>query len=58
MFTFIDENGCEVKLSFKEGQFTIAPKHVLVMVNYQGKWLCAINKKRGVEFPGGKVEPG
>jgi len=58
MFTFIDENGCQVELSFKENQFNITPKHVLVMVKYQGKWLCTINKKRGVEFPGGKVEPG
>lgn len=58
MFTFIDENGCQVELSFKENQFTIAPKHVLVMVQYDGKWLCAIHKKRGVEFPGGKVEHG
>lgn len=34
------------------------PGHVLVLVQMDGKWLCAINEKRGVEFPGGKVEPG
>lgn len=58
MFTFIDENGCNVQLRFDKGPFEIEPKHVLVFVFCDGKWLCAINKKRGVEFPGGKVEPG
>ncbi|CAM5218601.1 8-oxo-dGTP diphosphatase OS=Ureibacillus acetophenoni OX=614649 GN=SAMN05877842_102582 PE=4 SV=1 [Ureibacillus acetophenoni] len=58
MFTFIDENGCKVELSFKENQFSIQPTHVLVLVKYKEKWLCAINKKRGVEFPGGKLEHG
>lgn len=58
MFTFIDENGCKVDLRFDDGPFEIEPKHVLVFVYYEGKWLCTINKKRGIEFPGGKVEPG
>lgn len=58
MFTFIDENGCKVDLSFEQGNINIEPKHVLVFVFYRNKWLCTINKKRGVEFPGGKVEPG
>ena len=58
MFTFFDENGCKCELSFREGPFEIEPKHVLVFVFHEGKWLCTINKKRGVEFPGGKVEPG
>ncbi len=58
MFTFIDENGFFVDLSFKKGQFKVSPKHVLVMVNNNDKWLCTIHKRRGVEFPGGKVEPG
>ncbi|RUL56552.1 MULTISPECIES: NUDIX domain-containing protein [Lysinibacillus] len=58
MFSFIDQNGCTVNLSFDEGPFEIEPKHVLILVRYNGKWLCTINKKRGVEFPGGKVELG
>ncbi len=58
MFSFIDEQGCKVDLRFDEGPFEIEPKHVLVLVQKDGKWLCTINKKRGVEFPGGKVEPG
>ncbi len=58
MFTFKDEYGFKVELSFKKNQFGISPKHVLVMVLYQGKWLCTINRKRGVEFPGGKLELG
>jgi len=58
MFTFLDENGCRIDLSFEANQFQIAPKHVLVMVQFEGKWLCAINKKRGIEYPGGKLEPG
>ncbi|SOC03489.1 8-oxo-dGTP diphosphatase [Ureibacillus xyleni] len=58
MFSFIDENGCRVDLRFDAGPYEITPKHVLVLVQYDGKWLCTINKKRGVEFPGGKVESG
>jgi len=58
MFTFIDENGCKCELSFEKGPFEMVPNHVLVFVYNDGKWLCTINKKRGVEFPGGKVEPG
>lgn len=58
MFNFIDENGFNVELRFDQGPFKIEPRHVLVLVRYKDKWLCTINKKRGVEFPGGKVEPG
>ncbi|MDN4493750.1 NUDIX domain-containing protein [Ureibacillus aquaedulcis] len=58
MFTFTDENGYKCELSFNRQSFEIEPRHVLVLVLYKGKWLCTINKKRGIEFPGGKVEPG
>ncbi|MFC7686746.1 NUDIX domain-containing protein [Ureibacillus sp. GCM10028918] len=58
MFTFIDENGLKCELSFNKAPAEKEIKHVLVFVLYEGKWLCTINKKRGVEFPGGKVEPG
>lgn len=58
MFTFTDENGLQVDLRFDEGPFEIEPKHVLVLVKDQQKWLCTIHYKRGVEFPGGKQEQG
>ena len=57
MFTFIDENGLQVDLRFDEGPFDVEPKHVLVLVQQNGKWLCTIHNRRGVEFPGGKQEP-
>jgi len=58
MFTFTDENGLQVDLRFDEGPFEVEPKHVLVLVQYEGKWLCTIHKRRGIEFPGGKQEIG
>lgn len=58
MFTFTDENGFKVDLHFDEGPFDVQPKHVLVLVQHKGKWLCTIHKRRGIEFPGGKLEPG
>lgn len=58
MFTFYDLNNNKVELSFEGPPFPLEPKHVLVLVQKDGKWLCTINQKRGVEFPGGKVELG
>ena len=57
MFTFTDENGYRVDLRFDNGPFEIEPKHVLVFVQYEGKWLCTVHKTRGLEIPGGKQEP-
>lgn len=58
MFTFTDLNGLQVDLSFKRGELDTAPKHVLVLLKHENKWLCTIHKRRGVEVPGGKQEPG
>ncbi|WP_107943030.1 NUDIX domain-containing protein [Metasolibacillus sp. FSL H7-0170] len=58
MFTFTDENGFKVVLRFDHGPFEVEPRHVLVLVQHKGKWLCAVHKERGVEFPGGKQEAG
>ena len=58
MFTFTDENGLKVQLRFDDGPFEVEPKHVLALVKYEGKWLCTVHKRRGIEFPGGKQEPG
>ncbi|KMY30082.1 nucleoside triphosphatase [Lysinibacillus xylanilyticus] len=58
MFAFTDLNGLQVDLSFKRGELDIEPKHVLVLLKHENKWLCTIHKRRGVEVPGGKQEPG
>ncbi|MGE7624993.1 RNA deprotection pyrophosphohydrolase [Viridibacillus sp. NPDC096237] len=56
MFTFTDLNGNGVELSFKKNAFRITPKHVLVLAKYHEQWLLTDHPKRGLEFPGGKVE--
>jgi 8-oxo-dGTP diphosphatase len=56
MFTFTDLNGNGVELSFKKNAFNMAPKHVLVLAKYHEQWLLTDHPKRGLEFPGGKVE--
>ena len=58
MYSFQDLNGFQVDLSFTRGEFAVEPKHVLVFLKHEDKWLCTIHKRRGVEFPGGKLEPG
>ncbi|MGE8034901.1 NUDIX domain-containing protein [Lysinibacillus sp. NPDC093692] len=58
MFSFTDLNGLRVDLSFIRGELDIEPKHVLVLLKHENKWLCTIHKRRGVEVPGGKQEPG
>ncbi|MBS7345775.1 MAG: NUDIX domain-containing protein [Caryophanon sp.] len=58
MFTFEDLHGCTVELSFTPETFQVASKHVLILVQHEGKWLTTIHERRGTEFPGGKVEEG
>ncbi|SDM69799.1 8-oxo-dGTP diphosphatase [Psychrobacillus sp. OK028] len=58
MISFQDLNGYDVKLSFEQGHFSLPSKHVLVLVKFKGKWLLTKHPKRGLEFPGGKVETG
>ena len=58
MFSFQDLNGFQVDLSFTRGELAIESKHVLVLLKHKNKWLCTIHKRRGVEFPGGKLELG
>jgi len=57
MFSFIDQHGVKVTLSFNKNAFLIPTTHVLVLANIQEKWLLTKHPKRGLEFPGGKVEP-
>ncbi len=58
MLTFTDLHGLQVDLSFSRGEFEVEPKHVLVFLKHENKWLCTIHKRRGVEVPGGKLEDG
>ena len=58
IFTFIDKNGYKVVLKFNNESFELEPKHVLILVQHNNKWLCTVHKERGVEFPGGKMEQG
>lgn len=58
MVTFTDLNGLKVNLFFGTQQYIVIPEHVLVVVKHHDHYLCTIHKKRGIEFPGGKVERG
>lgn len=50
--------GNKLLLSFARNSFAKKPEHVLVICRHHGKWLLTKNKKRGLEFPGGKAEKG
>lgn len=56
MFSFQDLNDLRVELSFEKDTFPIKPMHVLVLAKHNNKWLLTKHPKRGIEFPGGKVE--
>lgn len=58
LMIFKDYYKNEVQLSFEDHPFSKSPKHVWVICRYKGKWLLTKHKERGLEFPGGKVEPG
>ncbi len=58
MISFHDLHNNWVELSFKPDQFDVVAKHVLVLAKYKRKWLMTKHPKRGIEFPGGKVEEG
>jgi 8-oxo-dGTP diphosphatase len=55
---FIDRLGNKVELSFSSNAFGQEAKHVLVICKYLDDWLLTMHSVRGLEFPGGKVEPG
>lgn len=56
MYTFQDFYDNNVRLSFEDHPFSTGPKHVWVICRYRGQWLLTEHKRRGLEFPGGKVE--
>ncbi len=55
---YIDLNGIECELSFEKDAFPAPCKHVLVICKFDGQWILTKHRKRGLEFPGGKTEPG
>ncbi|QYA47916.1 RNA deprotection pyrophosphohydrolase [Nosocomiicoccus ampullae] len=55
MKQFNDENGNLVELFFDE---SIEAKHCLAIPTYKNQYVFTKHKKRGIEFPGGKVEAG
>lgn len=56
MIIFNDYYDNEVKLSFEDHPFSKHPKHVWVVCRFENQWLLTRHKRRGLEFPGGKVE--
>jgi len=57
MKRFLDRNGKKVELSFSHGAFKEEARHVLVICQYKDGWFLTNHSQRGLEFPGGKVEP-
>ncbi|MFX3623731.1 MAG: RNA deprotection pyrophosphohydrolase [Ectobacillus sp.] len=58
MYTFTDYYQNTVQLSFDDHPFSRTPKHVWVVCRYEDNWLLTHHLRRGLEFPGGKVEEG
>ncbi|RKL66803.1 nucleoside triphosphatase YtkD [Salipaludibacillus neizhouensis] len=56
--SFQDYYNNTVNFSTANHPFSGDPKHVWVVARYKGSWLLTIHPSRGLEFPGGKVEPG
>lgn len=47
-----------VTFSTAKHPFSDTPKHVWIVARFKGSWLLTLHPSRGLEFPGGKVEPG
>ncbi|WP_019120674.1 NUDIX domain-containing protein [Brevibacillus massiliensis] len=59
MYFFSDDFGLPVELTFDESVYRKRTAgHVLVFPFFEGKLLFTVHTKRGIELPGGKVEPG
>ena len=58
MKQFVDQKGCQVRIVFGDSVLSSEVRHVWVVCRYRGKWLLTKHRKRGIEFPGGKVEQG
>ncbi len=57
-YTFEDFYKNTVELSFTDHPYSLTPKHVWVICRFKGQWLLTEHPRRGIEFPGGKVEKG
>jgi 8-oxo-dGTP diphosphatase len=59
MYHFLDDFGLPVTLTFDPRIYRQRPaQHVLIFPFYEGKLLFTVHTVRGIELPGGKVEPG
>lgn len=58
MLEFMDQNGKKVELTFSKHTFLEEAKHVLVICQYEDRWVLTKHKIRGLEFHGGKREAG
>jgi 8-oxo-dGTP diphosphatase len=59
MHTFLDDFGLPVTLTFDPQVYRHrTASHVLIFPFYEGKLLFTRHRQRGIELPGGKVEPG
>lgn len=58
MYQFKDHHGFSVTYSYDLNPFSQTPAHVFILTRYNGQWVLTKHKKRGYEFPGGKVEVG
>ncbi len=59
MFQFMDDFGLPITLTFDESVYSRrSAGHVLVFAFFQKKLLFTLHTRRGIELPGGKVEPG
>ncbi len=56
MAIFKDIQGNEVHFQEEQGHFEREAGHVLVICRYKESWVLTKHTKRGLEFPGGKVE--
>ncbi|MBN8209454.1 nucleoside triphosphatase YtkD [Bacillus sp. NTK071] len=57
-FTFTDYYHNQVTYSLQDHPYSSAPKHVWVICRLDEQWLLTEHSRRGIEFPGGKVEEG
>lgn len=57
MERYQDLSGNPIELTFAREEFRPAG-HVLIVPFWQGKIVFTQHKKRGIELPGGKIEPG
>ncbi|MET3575317.1 NUDIX domain-containing protein [Bhargavaea ullalensis] len=58
MFTYKDKAGQRVDLFEEPGAAGMPPGHVLIAARVRGSWLMTDHPKRGLEWPGGKLEDG